>query len=66
MNRWKSNALLGAACLSAIAAVGCVFELSSGDPDYGVPITAVILTLTAPLTVVFFLWAVKLARAEQQ
>ncbi|GAB4217821.1 MAG: hypothetical protein OHK0012_23890 [Synechococcales cyanobacterium] len=65
MTDWKSNALLGAACLSAIAAVGCIFELSSGDPDYGVPITATILTLTAPLTVAFFLWAVKVARANQ-
>ncbi|MEN9252754.1 MAG: hypothetical protein Q6L58_09985 [Thermostichales cyanobacterium BF3_bins_165] len=66
MTGWKSNLLLAAACLAAIAAVGCVFELSSGDPDYGVGVTAVILAVTAPLTVVFFLWAVKIARAEQQ
>lgn len=62
----KSGALLGIACLTAIAAVGCMFELSSGDPDWGTMPTAVILALSIPAGVLSFMAAVKDARANMQ
>ncbi|BAZ86264.1 hypothetical protein [Dolichospermum compactum] len=58
----KSGLFLGGACIAAIAAVGSVFELSYGEPDFGVPTTAIILALSIPLTVLFFIAAVKDAR----
>jgi hypothetical protein len=58
----KSGLFLGGACVAAIAAVGSVFELSYGEPDFGVPTTAIILALSIPLTVFFFIAAVKDAR----
>jgi hypothetical protein len=58
----KSGLFLGGACIAAIAAVGSVFELSYGEPDFGVPTTAIILALSIPLTVFFFIAAVKDAR----
>jgi hypothetical protein len=48
-----------AACVSAVAAVGSVFELSSGEPDYGVPITATILAISIPLCIGLFYVAVR-------
>ncbi|MDX2273596.1 MAG: hypothetical protein NW237_16820 [Cyanobacteriota bacterium] len=62
----KSNLFLAGSCLSAIAAVGSVFELTSGSPDYGVALTTGILLLTAPLTIWFFKVAVNAARADQK
>jgi hypothetical protein len=50
--------LLGAS-ISAIAAVGSVFELSSGAPELGMAVTGSILAAAIPLTVVFFITAVK-------
>jgi hypothetical protein len=50
--------LLGAS-ISAIAAVGSVFELSSGAPELGAAVTGSILAASIPLTVVLFLTAVK-------
>jgi hypothetical protein len=58
----KSGLFLGGACVAAIAAVGSVFELSYGEPDFGVPTTAIILALSIPLTVFFFIAAVRDAR----
>ncbi|MDB9309982.1 hypothetical protein PN471_15340 [Aphanizomenon sp. CS-733/32] len=58
----KSGLFLGGACIAAIAAVGSVFELSYGEPDFGVPTTAIILALSIPLTVFFFIAAVRDAR----
>jgi hypothetical protein len=60
----KSGLFLGGSCFTAIAAVGSVFELSSGQPDFGVQTTAIILALSIPLTVLFFIAAVKDARAN--
>jgi hypothetical protein len=60
----KSGLFLGGSCITAIAAVGSVFELSYGQPDFGVQTTAIILALSIPLTVVFFIAAVKDARAN--
>nr|WP_199331916.1 MULTISPECIES: hypothetical protein [Anabaena] len=57
---------LGGACVSAIAAVGSVFELSYGQPDLGVQTTAIILALSIPITVLFFLAAVRDARANMK
>jgi hypothetical protein len=50
--------LLGAS-ISAIAAVGSVFELTSGNPEWGTLTTGSILAASIPLTVILFLTAVK-------
>jgi hypothetical protein len=60
----KSGLFLGGSCVSAIAAVGSIFELSYGQPDFGVTTTAIILVLSIPLTGLFFFAAVKDARAN--
>ncbi|MCG6137298.1 MAG: hypothetical protein MET45_22125 [Nostoc sp. LLA-1] len=60
----KSGLFLGGSCVTAIAAVGSVFELSSGQPDLGVKVTAIILGLSIPLTGLFFFAAVRDARAN--
>ncbi|AFY48017.1 MULTISPECIES: hypothetical protein [Nostocaceae] len=60
----KSGFFLGSSCVTAIAAVGSVFELSSGQPDLGVQITSIILALSIPLTGLFFVAAVRDARAN--
>jgi hypothetical protein len=53
--------LLGAS-ISAIAAVGSVFELSSGTPELGVAVTGCILAAAIPLTGILFFTAVKNSR----
>jgi hypothetical protein len=60
----KSGLFLGGSCVTAIAAVGSIFELSSGQPDLGVQTTAIILALSIPLTGLFFIAAVRDARAN--
>ncbi|MDH6059763.1 hypothetical protein NWP17_04810 [Chrysosporum bergii ANA360D] len=60
----KSGLFLAGACITAIAGVGSVFELSSGQPDLGVQVTTIILGLSIPLTGLFFIAAVKDARAN--
>jgi hypothetical protein len=62
----KSGVFLAGSCISAIAAVGSVFELSSGKPELGSLTTSIILAATVPLVVIFFLAAVKDARANQK
>ncbi|MBW4516704.1 MAG: hypothetical protein KME11_15960 [Timaviella obliquedivisa GSE-PSE-MK23-08B] len=62
----KSGALLAGSCVAAIAAVGCIFELSSGTPQLGGLITGIILALSTPLTGIFFYAAVQDARANGQ
>jgi preprotein translocase subunit SecY len=62
----KSGLFLGGACVAAIAAVGSVFELSYGEPDFGVSTTAIILALSIPLTIFFFIAAVKDARDNME
>lgn len=60
----KSGIFLAGSCITAIAAVGSVFELTSGQPDLGTQNTAIILGLSIPLTIIFFLAAVKDAKAN--
>ncbi|WGV27260.1 hypothetical protein [Halotia branconii] len=62
----KSGLFLGGSCVTAIAAVGSIFELSYGEPDLGVLATAIILGLSIPLTGLFFFAAVRDARANMK
>ncbi len=62
----KSGLLLGGSCVAAIAAVGSIFELSSGSPELGTVPTTIILGLCLPLVAVLFYGAVKDARANQE
>lgn len=62
----KSSVLLLASCVAAIAAVGCVFELTSGNPDLGQIKTSLILAVSIPLTGLFFWAAVLDTRANQK
>jgi hypothetical protein len=61
----KSGVFLAGSCIAAIAAVGSIFELSSGTPQLGALVTGVILALTVPLTGILFYAAVLDARANQ-
>ena len=60
----KSGLLLALSCIAAIAAVGSVFELSSGEAQLGTVVTGIILALSVPLTGLFFYAAVRDARAN--
>ncbi|MFH7028440.1 MAG: hypothetical protein ACHBN1_24380 [Heteroscytonema crispum UTEX LB 1556] len=60
----KSGLFLACSCVTAIAAVGSIFELSYGEPDLGTQVTAIILALSIPLTGLFFFAAVKDAKAN--
>lgn len=60
----KSGIFLLISCLTAIAAVGSIFELSSGNPELGLTITSLILAGSIPLTVIFFVMAVSDTRAN--
>jgi uncharacterized membrane protein YfbV (UPF0208 family) len=60
----KSGLLLALCCISAIAAVGSIFELSSGNAQLGNLVTGIILALSIPLTGIFFYAAVQDARAN--
>ena len=62
----KSGVFLAGTCITAIAAVGSMFELSSGQPDLGVGPTSLILILSIPASVALFIAAVKDTRANQQ
>lgn len=59
-----SGLFLGGSCVAAIAAVGSVFELAYGDPKLGNLSTSIILAISIPLTVVFFLAAVRNANSQ--
>ncbi len=58
----KSQLLLVSSAVSAIAFVGCIFELSSGAPKWGELPTWGILLVSFPVTVILFFNAVKMAR----
>ncbi|MCW6053141.1 hypothetical protein QUB60_26230 [Microcoleus sp. A2-C5] len=60
----KSGLLLALCCITAIAAVGSIFELSSGNAQLGNLVTGIILALSIPLTGIFFYAAVQDARAN--
>ncbi len=61
-----SGLFLGGSCVSAIAAVGSIFELASGNPDLGNITTSIILAISIPLTVFFFFAAVRDANANNR
>lgn len=61
----KSGLFLMASCVSAIAAVGSIFELSSGNPDLGNLTTGIILAISLPLGGLFFFAAVGSSQANQ-
>jgi len=52
-------------CIAAIAAVGSIFELSSGNPQLGPLVTGIILAASIPLTGLLFYAAVRDAKANQ-
>jgi len=61
----KSALFLGCSCVAAIAAVGSIFELASGEPKLGGLITGIILALSIPLGGFLFYAAVRDANANQ-
>ncbi|HHP7232204.1 MAG TPA: hypothetical protein ACFCUY_15255 [Xenococcaceae cyanobacterium] len=62
----KSGILLALCCISAIAGVGSIFELASGQPELGSLTTGIILASSVPLTGVLFWAAVQDTKANQQ
>lgn len=62
----KSGLLLAGSCVAAIAAVGSMFELASGEPNLGGLATSVILAISIPLGGFFFFAAVRDANANNQ
>jgi len=61
----KSALFLGGSCVAAIAAVGSIFELASGEPDLGGLVTGIILLISIPLGGYCFYAAVRNANANQ-
>lgn len=61
----KSGLFLAVSCIAAIAAVGSIFELSSGEPELGGLLTTIILALSTPLCALMFYAAVRDAQANQ-
>lgn len=62
----KSGIFLALCCITAIAGVGSVFELSSGTPELGSLTTGLILAASIPLTGILFWAAVRDTRANQK
>lgn len=62
----KSGLFLGGSCVAAIAAVGSIFELTSGEPDLGGLVTSIILVISIPLGVFLFYAAVQDANANNR
>jgi hypothetical protein len=60
----KSGLLLGLACICGVAVVGCIFEISSGEPDFGMNPTIAILVASIPVGVLSFIAAVKDTKAN--
>jgi hypothetical protein len=60
----KSGVLLLVSCLMAIAGVGSVFELTSGNPELGQMTTSLILAGSIPSTAICFWLAVADTRAN--
>lgn len=55
----KSGLCLLGSCVSAIASIGSIFELTSGHPELGTVVTGTILAIAVPLTAILFVVAVK-------
>lgn len=62
----KAQLFLVIAIVAAIAFVGCIYELSSGAPDWGVQLTWGILVGSLPLCIGCFVVAVRLAKASME
>ncbi|MCS6959624.1 MAG: hypothetical protein RMK91_06185 [Pseudanabaenaceae cyanobacterium SKYGB_i_bin29] len=62
----KAQLFLVVAIVAAIAFVGCIYELSSGAPDWGAQITWSILVGSLPVSIGCFVVAVKLAKASME
>ena len=60
----KSGLFLLCSCLAAISAVAGIFELSTGEPDWGLGPTSLLIGIAVPLGVVFFFAAVRDAKAN--
>jgi ABC-type Na+ efflux pump permease subunit len=60
----KSGILLLFSCVAFIAVVGCVFELSSGEPSLGQWQTIAILALSVPFGLFTFIAAARVAKAS--
>ncbi len=60
----KSGILLLVSCIMAIATVGSIFELTSGNPEFGQTTTTLILISSIPLTIISFILAVADTRAN--
>ena len=61
----KSGVFLLGSCITAIAAVGSIFELSYGDPDLGNLTTLIILVASVPISGFLFWAAVQDTKANQ-
>jgi hypothetical protein len=59
-----SGLFLAGSCVAAIAAVGSIFELSSGAPELGSSLTTAILSASIPLAALCFWAAVRTARSS--
>lgn len=57
----KTGLCLLGSSVSAIAAVGSIFEISSGAPELGILVTGSILAVSIPLSAFLFMTAVKSA-----
>ena len=62
----KSGLFLGGSCVAAIAAVGSIFELASGKPEFGSLATSIILAVSIPLGGFLFFAAVRDANANNE
>lgn len=62
----KSGVLLLICCVAAISLVGCIFELSSGEPELGQLTTTGILIASIPITGISFWAAVVDTKANQK
>jgi hypothetical protein len=60
----KSALFLSGSCVAAIAVVGSVFELASGQPELGSLVTSLILVISIPLVGLFFYAAVRNANTN--
>lgn len=59
----KSSLFLLGSCVAGIAAVGSIFELSSGEPQLGSVVTWIILVASIPVGGWLFYAAVRSANA---
>lgn len=60
----KSGLLLLCSSLAAISAVAAIFELATGEPDWGFGPTYLLVGVAVPLVGLFFYAAVRDARAN--